>query len=205
MGGMAVKERDVAESAGPARVVGLPRPRGADGWTAAELDDFPDDGLRYELIDGMLLVSPAPSRGHQRCSFRLGGLLDSAATGHQEVLSAPLDWRPGDGLSFQPDLLVIPSGPSSEAVADPVLLVEIVSPSSVTADRVVKSDAYAEAGVPQYWIVEPGAADDGSDAVVEVYDLVDGAYVEQGRARGSEALDVEGPIAVRVVPAELVK
>lgn len=221
MGAMATVVRGAGRAAGPAadadagagaeavpvsgRYAGIPRPSGIDGWTVSDLDDFPDDGLRYELIGGSLIVSPSPSRGHQDASRGLFRLLDAACPNGLEVYYAPLDWRPTEARSFQPDVLVVPRGPASAPVSDPVLVVEIASPSTAAVDRGFKFREYAAAWVPQYWIVEPGASDDGSDAAVEVYDLVGGEYVQQGSALGSETLNVTGPVAVAVVPADLVR
>lgn len=217
MGRMAVEERESTEAgsvatgpvepAGSVAVgpVGVPRPRGTEGWTVEDLAAFPDDGLRYELCGGSLIVSPSPSLKHQVLSVELTVLLHRAVGPGLRVLAAPMDWRPGEDRSFQPDLLVVPRSARDKQISGPLLLVEILSPSSERVDRVLKFAAYAEAGVPQYWMVEPGDAADGGDAAVEVYDLVDGAYVLQGRATGDDTLAVEGPVPVRVVPAELVR
>ncbi len=67
---------------------------GATEWTVDDLDRLPDDGLRYELLDGILLVSPAPTRRHQRAVWQLGLLLQAPCPPELEVLVAPLDWRP---------------------------------------------------------------------------------------------------------------
>lgn len=172
-------------------------------WTAADLDGLPDDGLRYELVDGTLIVSPAPSLRHQWVSAALFGVLRSARPSSLEVLYAPVDWRPEGRTSVQPDLLVIRLPADIDGtVSDPLLLVEVSSPSSQVFDRVVKFETYALAGVPQYWIVDPGAADRAPS--VEVFDLVAGEYRLQVRATGDETVSVDGPVPVVVTPSALV-
>lgn len=176
-------------------------------WSVDDLAALPDDGLRYELIDGALLVSPSPKPRHQLVSHRLAMLLDAACAAEQRVFAAPLDWQPGADRSFQPDLLVVPVAPLDGPLPAPVLVVEILSPSTKSVDRVLKMHAYAAAGVPQYWIVDPGL--DGAEPSIEVYDLIDGttgaAYRLQGQAAGDEALHVAGPVPTTVIPASLLR
>src|SRR5687767_7526505 len=76
------------------------------GWTTEDLDQLPDDGLRYELYDGVLLVSPAPILLHQRVVVRLVTLLDPICPPDLEVFVAPTDYRPTARRSFQPDVLI---------------------------------------------------------------------------------------------------
>lgn len=81
-------------------------PRG-HAWTVADLATLPDDGLRYELVDGTLLVSAAPSKLHQRALGNLYVLLRAACPAELEVFLAPTDYQPTSTRSFQPDLLVV--------------------------------------------------------------------------------------------------
>jgi Uma2 family endonuclease len=174
---------------------------GIDGWTVDDLAAFPDDGLRYEIIDGVLLVSPSPTWPHQRALAELNDLLRAACPPDLEVFFAPLDWQPATNRSFQPDLMVVPRLSYADPTPRPVLAVEILSPPTARIDRTLKFSAYAESGLPQYWIVDPGAAE--TEPSVEVYDLVDGAYVLQDKASGDDELYVSGPVPVRVAPAAL--
>jgi Uma2 family endonuclease len=80
---------------------------GTDGWTVDDLAAFPDDSLRYEIIDGVLLVSPSPALPHQRAITRLNQVLAVACPTDLEVFVAPLDWQPAVNRSFEPDLLVV--------------------------------------------------------------------------------------------------
>ena len=67
-------------------------PRESPEWTVDDLDRLSDDGLRYELLDGTLLVSPAPSKRHQRAAARIFTTLATACPLEFEAFFAPLDW-----------------------------------------------------------------------------------------------------------------
>src|SRR4051812_31505951 len=107
-------------------------------WTVADLELLPEDGLQYELLDGLLLVSPAPVPIHQRVTRKLLRLLDDACPESMEAFSAPLDWQPDLRTSLQPDLLVVKSSDvGSRNVSAPLILaVEILSPSTRRKDLV---------------------------------------------------------------------
>ncbi len=81
-------------------------PREGD-WTVDDIDLLPDDGLQYELIDGILVVSPAPVPRHQRVVVRLLVQLDLACPPELEVLVSPIDFRPDKTTSVQPDVVVV--------------------------------------------------------------------------------------------------
>ncbi|GAA5141283.1 hypothetical protein GCM10023340_02740 [Nocardioides marinquilinus] len=83
-------------------------PRRGQGLTRADLAAFPDDGWRYELLDGMLLVSPSPSLAHQRAALNLAVLLHAACPDDLYVMVAPFDVTLADDTVFIPDLLVAP-------------------------------------------------------------------------------------------------
>jgi Uma2 family endonuclease len=125
------------------------------GLTVADLEAMPDDGRRYELIGGAIVMTPAPGVDHQRVSRRLQRLLEDAWP-EMEVFDAPIDLDlPGD-QRVQPDLVAVERGRSGPRLSLPVaLVVEIISPGSQTNDRVTKRATYAAAGVPAYWIVDP--------------------------------------------------
>jgi len=174
-------------------------PRQSYDWTVDDLESLPDDGLQYELLDGLLLVSPAPIPVHQRAVRNLLLLLHSACPPHLEVFFAPLDWQPDDRTSLQPDLLVVAKdriGPK-RINANLALAVEVLSPSTRRKDMVLKRSKYEDVGVPSYWIVDPDAPS------FVAYDLVDGAYVEVARADGDKGADVVSPFALCVVPSGL--
>jgi Uma2 family endonuclease len=170
------------------------------GWTVDDLDDLPDDGLRYELVDGVLLVSPAPSAAHQRAVKQLFRLLDPLVPSGMEVFFAPFDYRPTRVRSVQPDLLVAASADVEPwGISAPLLLVvEVLSPGSRVTDLATKRQVYEESGVGAYWLVDPLAA---TVTVLERDDA--GALVEVARAEGDQPLTLTRPFPVTVVPAAL--
>jgi Uma2 family endonuclease len=130
-------------------------------WTVDDLQDLPDDGQRYEVIDGELFVTPAPSFTHQRALAilyrRIAEYLDRERVGY--VLFAPADIIFSPKRGVQPDLFVVPPvdgrPPKSFAEAKRLLLaVETLSPSTARLDRVVKRALYRDEGVPDFWIVD---------------------------------------------------
>lgn len=131
--------------------------------TYDDLEHMPDDGNRYELIGGELIVSPAPIRNHQKLSHRLQLLLGNHVAKHDlgDVYAAPVDVRLSRHNRVQPDLLFIRNdrrdiyGPTGPVEGAPDLVVEIISPSSRVMDRIRKAALYADAGVPEYWLVDP--------------------------------------------------
>ena len=130
----------------------------SNALTIEDLEALPDDGMRYELIGGAIVMTPAPEPVHQRVSRRLLALIEAAVPAGYEVFYAPIDYDLPGGQRVEPDLIVVPDGSvGPKRLAGPALLVvEIVSPGSRINDRVTKRAAYAEAGVPAYWIVDPG-------------------------------------------------
>ena len=132
------------------------------GLTYQDYLQLPDDGQRYEIIDGELYVSPAPSMKHQRVSTRLTFVL----TGHTlpgglgQVFSAPFDVRLADPSTVQPDIVYVSRAHGDiitpqNARGAPDLVVEIISPSSTQMDLEIKRDLYARHGVKYYWVAHP--------------------------------------------------
>jgi len=128
-----------------------------------DYDDYlrlPDDGKRYEILDGELYVTPAPSPLHQRVSKRLQRKLEDyfEARGLGEVFNAPIDMILGRHDVAQPDILIVtnPSQISGRGIEGaPLLVVEVLSPSTRRHDREVKMRRYAALAIPHYWIVDP--------------------------------------------------
>jgi Uma2 family endonuclease len=130
-------------------------------WTVADLEDLPDDGNRYEVIDGELLVTPAPAFPHQAAVgefyLLLAPYVAAQKLGYVFVALADVTFSPRRGV--QPDLFVVPpvggKRPTSfEQVKRLMLAVEVLSPSTARADRVKKRFLYRDEGVPEYWIVD---------------------------------------------------
>ncbi len=176
-------------------------PREGD-WTVEDLDALPDDGLQYELVDGVLLVSPSPVPKHQRAVVEMTLLLRLAQAEDCEVFVAPLDFRPTRRRSLQPDVLVVRRedvGPTN--ITAPLLLaVEVLSPGTRAKDLLLKRGIYEESGVASYWIVDP---DEPSITVLELDDT--GRYVETARAVGEEDVVINRPYPVTVTPRRLVE
>lgn len=179
-------------------VTTLPRSR---PLTVDDLEAMPDDGHRYELIDGTLIVSPAPTLRHQMVSGRLHHQLAQACPADLLVLAAPTDVRLTVDTLVQPDLLVIPRSAveSPERPLRPLLVVEILSPSTRHVDLALKRSRYEAAGLPAYWVVDPDALE------LIAWELRDGEYVEAGRATEHETYAAARPFDVEIVPAHLVR
>jgi Uma2 family endonuclease len=132
-----------------------------DGWTVDMLATLPDDGNRYEIIDGELLVTPAPSLIHQAAvlelALRLAPYVKNARIGR--VLISPADVEIAHDTMLEPDLFVVPQSegrlPQKWRDASRLLLaVEVVSPASARADRGRKRARYQRERIPEYWIVD---------------------------------------------------
>jgi Uma2 family endonuclease len=131
-------------------------------WTVEMVRALPDDGNRYEVIDGELFVTPAPSFSHQRAVRELTLLVAPYVRDHGvgEVIFAPADAVVYGPRKFvQPDLFVMPllDGVPVRAWTDVghlVLTVEVLSPSTARVDRGKKRRLYRDKGVPEYWIVD---------------------------------------------------
>lgn len=130
-------------------------------WTVADLAGMPEDGQRYEVIDGELFVTPGPELRHQdaiaQLFLRLAPWVASQAVGH--VTFAPADVTFPPRRRVQPDLFVAPlvdgrRPRQSSDIRGLLLAVEVLSPSTVRADRVVKRAMYREEGVAEYWVVD---------------------------------------------------
>ena len=147
----------------------------------------PADGRRYELIQGALFVNPSPNPIHQRISRRLARQLEDYFHPRSlgEVFYAPVDVILSAGDVFVPDLLVVadPSHISKRGIERaPLLVVEILSPSTRKVDRGFKFRRYAELGVAHYWIVDP------EQHRVECHRLGAGAFRLIVEAEGDTAL-----------------
>jgi Uma2 family endonuclease len=134
-------------------------PDAARRYTVDEVLAFPDDGNRYELVDGELLVTPAPSMPHQVVLSRLHGFLLDYLRNRRDVVAlfSPADITWDREKLVQPDLFVIPASEVSaswKTVRTLLLAVEVVSPSSARGDRLVKRRLYQRQRVATYWIVD---------------------------------------------------
>lgn len=179
-------------------VIGLPRGR---ALTREDLDALPDDGHRYELIDGVLVVSPAPRTVHQRALRELLYVVQAACPDGLEIFFAPFDVVLGDDTVMQPDLVVARTEDVTERdlPTAPVLAVEVLSPSTRAYDLLLKKDRLQRAECPSYWVLDPEIP------AIATWSLVDGVYVDSGTAVGHDALEIDHPFRLTIVPGDLVK
>ena len=157
--------------------------------TYAEFRQLPDDGKRYELVQGRVHLSPAPSTRHQfvarNLQQSLGPFVEKNHLG--ELLFAPLDVCLSPDTALQPDLVFI-SSQRLEIIQEnfiagaPDLVVEILSPSTAAHDRATKLNLYAEAGVPWVWLMDPLAR------TVEVLKLQGNQYLVHSILAGKQTL-----------------
>jgi len=171
----------------------------AGPWTVDDLDAFPEGtGVRYELIDGALLVSAEPSLQHQRVAGGLWRLLQDAAPHDAEVFW-PIDVRLSPVRQVAPDITVVRRSDATgrRLAGVPLLVVEVQSPSTRAVDLTLKRQVLEQAGVPSYWLVEP------DDLVLTVLELVAGRYEQVAQVHGDEVFDAMRPFPVRVVPVQL--
>jgi Uma2 family endonuclease len=146
---------------------------GLGPFTYRDLEETPDDGHKYELSHGVLIVTPPPSLDHGRVHGRLVHYLADRRSPGQEVIIGP-------GLFIdettvkEPDIAVVDRAEATGRYLrrPPALVVEVASPSTSRLDRTEKRLVYAEFGIRAYWLVDPARRS------VTVLELVDGAYVE---------------------------
>jgi Uma2 family endonuclease len=175
--------RDIPVSQREAAAVKRPWPPEQGKWTYKDWLQLPDDGYLYEVIDGVLYMSPPPLIRHQRGIIRFADLFLAFLKLHPmgEVLIAPVGVRfPNQPVPLQPDIVFVKAerlGIIGENYIEgvPDLIVEILSPSNWLYDRREKMQVYQEAGVPEYWIVDPRAQ------TIEIYVLEQGVYQMVGQ------------------------
>jgi Uma2 family endonuclease len=170
-------------------------------WTVDDLYDLPDDGMRHELVDGSLVVSPQPAIPHARLVNNLHHLL---------TVQGPAELRVGQGVGleigsrtyFVPDLFVAYSAAMLRTgrnlvPADFLLVVEVLSPSNKGHDLVAKRHSYAASGIPQYWIV------DQQPASLTVLRLDGTTYRETAVLKPTETYETDEPFPLRLDLDEL--
>ncbi|MDN5861654.1 MAG: Uma2 family endonuclease [Pseudonocardia sp.] len=169
-------------------------------FTVADLEAMPDDGNRYELLDGVLIVSPAPGWEHQEMGFAVARVLHAACPRELRVVMAPFAVRTASDSEVQPDVLVARYVDlrSKHLPVAPLLVVETLSRSTALLDRNTKKAHYARMGVPSYWLLDPTAP-----GALTVFALRDGAYVQIAHVVGDEEFAAVEPFPVTVVPARL--
>lgn len=151
-------------------------------WTYDDYQHLPNDGKRYEIINGVLCVANAPNLDHQFVVMEIAAELRNytKAAGLGRVYGAPCEVHLSErSKPVQPDIFFVRQDRLPERRAPffdgaPDLIVEVISPSSIRLDRVTKFTEYEQTGVTEYWIVDPVAR------IVEVYTLARGEYALLG-------------------------
>jgi Uma2 family endonuclease len=172
--------------------------------TYEEYAALPADGRRYEIHDGELSVTPAPSPQHQIVSGNLFTALHAHVRqrGIGKVLSAPLDVILSESAIVQPDIVYL-NQRRLERISRrgiegaPTLVGEVLSPSTAAIDRSTKRELYARHGVPFYWIVDP------EGRAIEALALGSDGYALEMRASGTELVSLSPFPDLALVPAAL--
>lgn len=158
-------------------------------WTYDDYASLPDDGQRYEVVNGVLVMSPALDGPHQDAVLRIAHylLVHVEFAGLGKVRVAPFDVQLSSKDVFQPDVFVVLNAHLSKMqkkkmIGAPDLVVEVASPSTALLDRVGKYERYAKAGVQEYWIVNV------ETATVQVSVLEAGGYHSLGTFQGQQTL-----------------
>ncbi|HWE89080.1 MAG TPA: Uma2 family endonuclease [Pseudonocardiaceae bacterium] len=162
--------------------------------TLHEWDDLPEDNrFRREVVEGVLIVSPRPMTFHLRAVTRLSHLIDGQLPDSLSALSEPDVVVTEHPLTVRsPDVIVTgsklaDSNPPRYRVEDLLLAVEVLSEGSVRTDRVMKFSEYAEAGIPNYWLVDPD-----TPTTLTTFRLAGIGYEMVGRHTGLTTVDLDG-------------
>jgi Uma2 family endonuclease len=177
-------------------------PNWGEPFTVDDLERMPDDGRRYELIDGMLIVSPAPNVPHQRVATVLALLLESTCPNDLVVFGSPVNVRFSLSSALEPDVTVarVEDSRGARLEQTPLLVVEVLSPHSVLRDLNLKKAAYERYGIPSYWVVDP----DVDRPSLRAFELDGGSYTEIAHVSGGDAFRAGKPFEVEIVPDRLV-
>ncbi len=156
-------------------------------YTYQDLRSTPDNGNRYELFEGDMIVSPAPTTPHQNTLLNIALITSGFVRGHDlgKVFVAPCDVYFRDDTVVQPDLFYVSSDRFSIIKEDyvegpPDLVAEVLSPTSVERDRGYKFKLYAEAGVKEYWVA------DYEKRMLQVYGLTSKGFQLLGEFKGDD-------------------
>lgn len=174
-------------------------------WRYEDYLRLPDDGRRYEIIEGVLYVANAPSIEHQftvsEAHFQLKLFVRDRGLG--QVYTAPIEVHLSETTRpVQPDVLFIraerqPAPGAQFFEGAPDLIVEVLSPNSIRLDRIIKFDAYEQAGVAEYWLADPKTRS------VEVYTLSNNEFALLGQYTGDEVIESRVLAGLQIVTSTL--
>lgn len=164
--------------------------------TVTDLETMPDDGHRYELIDGTLIVTPAPGWPHQGLQGCLFAQLYARCPKHLRVVAAPFEVQLAMDTAVQPDIIVTRFADLTRKnlPVPPLLAVEIRSPSTALIDRNLKRATYERFGIASYWLLDP----DPDEPSLTVLELEEERYVERASVTGRDSCGVAVPFEVRL-------
>jgi Uma2 family endonuclease len=169
-------------------------------WTEEEYLALGETPERIELLDGSLILTPSPTPPHQWISRRLANSLDQGAEARRFLVFEAVNIRLRTGRLPIPDVVVT----SKSDFTDPVisadeakLVIEILSPSNASMDKVLKMNLFATAGIPWYMIVDPASG------VLHLYRLDGDHYVEESATKPGETLHLIEPVEAVIRPEEL--
>ena len=180
--------------------------RSAQGqWTYEDYLNLPDDGRRYEIIEGDLYVTNAPDLDHQFTVSEIQRQIANFVTEHKLgfIIPAPFEVHLSEtSRPVQPDILFIKAenwpGPGAKFFEGaPDLIVEVISPSSIRTDQSIKFSAYEQAGVSEYWIANPKTRS------VEVFTLSGGEYALVGQFINDEVIKSEVLAGLQIITSTL--
>ena len=158
-------------------------------WTYDDYAALPDDGNRYEILHGVLIMAPSPNGPHQDAALRFGyyllPIVEFAGLGKVRISPADVELSPHNVV--QPDVFVVLKEhmdrvKEKRVIGAPDLVIGLAAPSTAAIDRLTKYELYARHGVSEYWIAKP------DERTIEVMVLENGAYRSLGIFRGTQTL-----------------
>jgi Uma2 family endonuclease len=172
----------------------------AGPWTEEDYFALGQTSNRIELLDGSLIVSPAPSGPHQQIARRLANVLESGADAVGLAVVEAVNVRLRQGRIVIPDVVVVPDDRHSVfEAADVAFVAEVVSPGNAAADRVLKMQLYALAGIQWYLLVQDAPLD------LRLFRLDGGHYVEHATAIDGQTMRLAEPFRVEIVVDRLLR